>query len=129
MKKVLVLSLIAFVTTGLAMAKPKPVSDERSQERISREVRHELVMLPQYGIFDNLAYKVDGDTVVLMGQVKNAVLKDSAAKVVAHIEGVEKVENKIEILPPSFFDDRIRFSEARAIFRYDGLSRYSMGAV
>src|SRR5262249_14150108 len=102
---------------------------ERSQERISHEVREELVMLPQLSIFDNLAYQVDGETVTLTGQVRNPILKDSAEKVVKDIEGVKGVNNKIEVLPPSPSDDRIRRDVARAIFNDDRLFRYSMGAV
>jgi len=102
---------------------------QRMQDRISREVYHELVMLPQLTIFDNLQYKVDGGKVILMGQVENAILKDSAEKVVKKIEGVESVNNQIEILPPSPNDDRIRRQVARAIFNDERLFRYSMGSV
>jgi len=102
---------------------------QRMQDRISREVYHELVMLPQLTIFDNLQYKVDNGKVTLMGQVENAILKDSAEKVVKKIEGVESVNNQIEILPPSPNDDRIRRQVARAIFNDERLFRYSMGSV
>src|SRR6478735_2752967 len=102
---------------------------QRMQDRISHEVYHELVMLPQLTIFDNLQYKVDGDKVALMGQVRNAILKDSAEKVVKKIEGVESVDNQIEILPPSPTDDRVRRQVARALFNDDRLFRYSMGSV
>jgi len=102
---------------------------QRMQDRISREVFHELVMLPQLTIFDNLQYKVDGDKVTLMGQVQDAILKDSAEKVVKKIEGVESVNNQIEILPPSSNDDRIRRQVARALFNDERLFRYSMGSV
>lgn len=130
MKRVLLCSLSAILAASVASATGAPAAaDQRGQERITREVRHELVMLPQYSIFDNLAYKVDGGTVILMGQVKNAVLKDSAEKVVKDIEGVEQVENQIEILPPSFNDDRIRLRVARTVFNDARLFRYSMGAV
>ncbi|MBZ5504610.1 MAG: BON domain-containing protein [Acidobacteriia bacterium] len=102
---------------------------QRLQERISREVYHELVMLPQLSIFDNLQYKAEGSKVTLTGQVRNAILKDSAEKVVKKIEGVESVNNQIEILPPSPNDDRIRTQVARAIFNDERLFRYSMGSV
>jgi hyperosmotically inducible protein len=102
---------------------------QRSQDRISREVFHELVMLPQLTIFDNLQYKVDGDKVTLMGQVRNAVLKDAAEKSVKHIEGVDSVKNQIEVLPASGNDDRIRRQVARAIFNDERLFPYSMGSV
>jgi hyperosmotically inducible protein len=101
----------------------------RAQERITREVRHELVMLPHYSLFDNLQYQVNGDTVVLMGQVTKPVIKSEAEKQVKKIEGVEKVENRIEVLPPSPTDDRIRLEAARRIFSADGLYRYSLAAV
>jgi hyperosmotically inducible periplasmic protein len=102
---------------------------QRMQDRISREVFHELVMLPQLTIFDNLQYKVDGSKVTLMGQVRDAILKDSAEKAVKKIEGVEGVTNQIEILPPSPNDDLIRRQVAQAIFNDDRLFRYSMGSV
>jgi hyperosmotically inducible protein len=89
----------------------------------------ELVMLPQLSIFDNIAYKVEGGKVTLLGQVRNAVLKDEAQGAIKKIEGVDYVDNKIEILPPSSDDDRIRLQVARAIFNDDGLFRYSMGSV
>lgn len=100
------------------------------QERITREVRHELVMLPQLTIFDNLQYKVDGSKVTLLGQVRNAVLKDEAGSAVKKIEGVDQVDNKIEVLPASGNDDRLRLAVARALFGNDSpLFRYSMGAL
>jgi hyperosmotically inducible periplasmic protein len=104
-------------------------ADQRMQDRISREVFHELVTLPQLSIFDNLSYKVDGSTVTLMGQVRNAVLKDEAQQSIKGIEGVQKVNNQIQILPPSPNDDRIRRQVARAIFNDDRLFPYSMGSV
>jgi len=102
---------------------------QRMQDRISREVFHELVMLPQLTIFDNLQYKVDGSKVTLMGQVRNAILKDSAEKSVKRIEGVDTVNNQIEILPASGNDDRIRRQVARALFNDERLFQYSMGSV
>jgi len=102
---------------------------QRMQDRISREVYHELVMLPQLTIFDNLQYKVDGNKVTLTGQVRDAILKDSAEKTVKHIEGVDSVNNQIEILPASGNDDRIRREVARALFNDERLFRYSMGSV
>jgi len=65
----------------------------RSEDRITREVRHELVTLPYYGVFDNLAYRVDGGTVTLLGQVTRPTLKSDAGSVVKQIEGVDKVGN------------------------------------
>jgi hyperosmotically inducible protein len=99
------------------------------QDRITREVRHELVMLPYYGVFDNLAYRVDGTTVTLLGQVTKPTLKSDAGNVVKKIEGVEKVDNQIQVLPLSPMDDRIRVAEYRTIYGQPGLDRYAMQAV
>jgi hyperosmotically inducible protein len=99
------------------------------QDRISREVRHELVMLPYYGVFDNLAYNVNGAVVTLYGQVTNPTLKSDAGNVVKKIEGVTKVDNQIEVLPLSPMDDQIRRAAYRAIYSEASLSRYAMQAV
>jgi hyperosmotically inducible protein len=98
-------------------------------DRITKEVRHELVMLPYYGVFDNLAYRVDGTTVTLLGQVTRPVLKSDAEKVVKGIEGVTRVVNQIQVLPLSTMDDQTRVAEYRAIYGFQGLDRYAMQAV
>ena len=101
----------------------------KAPDRITREVRHELVMLPYYGVFDNLTYRVDGSSVTLMGQVTRPTLKSDAGNVVKNIEGVERVDNKIVVLPLSPMDDGIRMGTYRAIYGYPGLDRYGMQAV
>jgi hyperosmotically inducible periplasmic protein len=119
------LIILLTVTTGTKAS----AADQRQQDRITREVHHELVMIPQLSIFDNLAYKVEGNAVILLGQVRNAIIKDEAEQSVKKIEGVDRVVNNIEILPPSPMDDEIRRKVARAIFNDDRLFRYSMGAL
>jgi len=104
-------------------------ADQPAQDRIAGEVRHELVMIPQLSIFDNLAYKVDGNTVTLLGQVRNPIIKDEAQAAVKHIEGVEQVNNQIEVLPVSLNDDRIRRQVARAIFNQPRLFEYAVQPV
>jgi hyperosmotically inducible periplasmic protein len=104
--------------------------NQKSMDRLYKEVRHELVMLPFYGVFDNLSYKVDPDgTVTLFGQVARPTLKSDAENVVKHIEGVEKVVNNIEVLPTSINDDQIRRAAYRAIYGNDVLSMYQLRAV
>ena len=80
---------------------------------IMREVRHELVMLPWYSVFDNLGYSVNGYRVTLVGQVVRPSLKSDAEAAVKNIEGVESVDNQIEVLPLSPNDDQIRRAEYR----------------
>jgi len=99
----------------------------RSQERIQKEVRHELLMLPWFGVFDNISYKVDGYKVTLYGQVVRPSLKSDAENAVKHIEGVERVDNKIEVLPPSPMDDRLRIQLFHAIYGYEPLQKYALG--
>ncbi len=97
--------------------------------RIQREVRHELLSLSRYGVFDNIAYRVDGTQVTLMGQVTQPVLKDDAGTAVKGIEGVTRVNNDIEVLPLSDMDWGIRKAVYRAIYGDPGLSRYAYQAV
>jgi len=117
------------VNTRQNVSGTSPREQARDQNRISREVRHELLMLPYYSVFDDLRYSVQGNTVVLYGDVVNATLKGDSEKVVKKIEGVERVDNRINILPPSPNDDRIRRQMIRAIYGTDGLDRYSWSAV
>ena len=98
-------------------------------DKIVKEVRHELVMLPYYNLFDWLTYRVDGTKVTLFGQVTRPTLKSDAENVVKKIEGVDKVDNQIEVLPLSPNDDRIRRAVYRAIFSKAPLQRYQLGAV
>jgi hyperosmotically inducible protein len=114
------------VTSLSLIAQQTPPSD-RAVARIQKEVRHELLMLPYLGVFDNLAYKVDGYNVTLIGQVTRPTLKSDAENVVKKIEGVEKVDNQIEVLPPSPMDDQLRRRLYRAIYGFGSLQKYSLG--
>jgi hyperosmotically inducible protein len=104
-------------------------ASRRGQDRLIRQVRHELVMLPYYGVFDNLSYRVDGSTVTLMGQVTRPTLKSDAENVVKDVEGVERVVNNIEVLPLSPHDRDIRLAAYRAIYGHSNLNRYALQAV
>jgi hyperosmotically inducible protein len=123
------LTLIAFASLGIAQDQPaqRDQPSARSQERITKEVRHELLMLPYFGVFDNIAYKVEGDTVTLLGQVVRPSLKSDAGNSVKHIEGVEKVDNQIEVLPNSPMDDRIRRRLFHSIYGFGALEKYALG--
>src|SRR5260370_559707 len=107
----------------------KQRNEAKYREKLSKEVRHQLVMLPWYSVFDNLAYKVEGDKVTLYGQVTRPTLRSDAESVVKSIEGVATVVNNIEVLPLSPMDDQIRRAVYRAIYGDAGLSRYSIQAV
>lgn len=95
-----------------------------SEDKLIREVRHELIMLPYYNVFDNLTFGINGRTVTLNGQVVKGVTKSDAENAVKHIEGVEKVVNNIEVLPPSNQDDRIRRQVYNSIYSYGPLFKY-----
>ena len=127
---------ICFCILGLAIAGAQQRMADRAgqpgnpaQDRITREVRHELVMLPYYGVFDNLAYSVNGSTVTMYGQVTRPTLKTDAENAVKRIEGVTGVVNQIKVLPLSPLDDRIRIAEYRSIYSQPGLDRYALQAV
>jgi hyperosmotically inducible protein len=115
-------------TTALPQERQK-LGGTNPTARITRETLHQLLMIPYYSVFDNLAFQVNGDTITLTGQVVNPVVKSDAEDAVKHIEGVEKVVNNIEVLPLSPNDDRIRHQVYRSVYGFDGLSKYSWGAV
>lgn len=122
----------AQATTASARARARAARQRdpaKIQARLQREVRHVLVMLPYYSVFDNLEYQIQGDKVTLSGQVVRPVLKSDAEAAVKKIEGVEAVKNNIEVLPLSPFDDRIRLAVYRAIYSDPALERYALQAV
>ena len=101
----------------------------QAQARIEREVRHELLMIPQYGVFDNLAYQVNGYDVTLTGSVTQPIIKASAERAVKSIEGVEKIDNKIVVLPVNTADNQIRLAVYRAIYGSSALERYALQSI
>jgi hyperosmotically inducible periplasmic protein len=122
-------SNIGAPTAWGAAANRSPQSAPEDQAGLSREVRHVLVLLPFYSVFDNLAYKVEGNKVTLLGQVVRPVLKDDAEKAVKSVQGVESVDNQIEVLPTSPMDDQIRRAEYRAIYSKPSLQMYEVRSV
>lgn len=119
-------AFFVFLTVAaLVLAQPS----DKGTQRIIKEVRTELVMMPFYGVFDNLSFRIEGGSVTLMGQVTRPTLKSEAENRVKRIEGVERVVNNIEVLPLSPNDDRIRLAVFRAIFGHPTLQQYTLRAV
>ena len=98
-------------------------------ENLSRTVHHQLLMLPYYSVFDNLAYTINGSEVTLSGQVVRPSLKEHAEAAVKSIEGVSSVVNTIEVLPKSPADDELRRDVYRAIFEDAALKEYAVEPV
>jgi hyperosmotically inducible protein len=98
------------------------------QQHLAQEVRHQLLLLPRYTVFDNLAYRVDGENVLLTGTVTDPSKKSDAEGAVKGIEGVAKIDDQIKVLPPSPMDDQLRRAEFRAIYSFNGLDRYGFQA-
>ena len=115
------LAILVFSFTSVSA---QNFSANKSERTVEQKIFKKLLSLPYYGVFDHIAYKVDGGTVTLYGNVNNGVNKSSAANVVKRIEGVERVVNNINILPPSSFDNSIRYQLVRTIANRGGLYRY-----
>ncbi|MBZ5514426.1 MAG: BON domain-containing protein [Acidobacteriia bacterium] len=128
-KRIPTIVLGTLVAASALSAQTKHGVPERASERIAREVRHEIVMLPYYGVFDNITFAVQGYNVTLMGYVTRPVLKKDAENVVKRIEGVEQVVNRIEVLPPSSMDDGLRLQLYRAIYGHPPLEKYAMPVI
>ena len=127
-KELLIVAAVMLAIATPSVAAQKEVSPQ-AVDRIQKEVRHEILMLPYFDVFDNIAFKVDGDDVTLFGQVTRPTLKTDVERVVKTIEGVEKVDNQIEVLPVSPNDDRLRLRLFRAIYGFNALQRYALPVV
>lgn len=125
----LVLALVSFA--GMQSAQAATAASTKHPSSMTDQVRRSLATLPWYGVFDNLAFQVNGTEVTLLGQLtsEHAVTKDDAENAVRHIPGITRVVNQIEVLPPSPFDNQIRRAEYRTIFSQADLGRYTMGAL
>ena|SRR5215469_17312284 len=117
----------AMMAVALALSAQATLSDG-GRERLQRQVRHELNMLPYGNVFDYLTFTIDADgNVTLNGDVTNPVVKSSAGNVVKRVEGVEHVDNQIRVLPVSFMDDGLRLRLFRTIYGYPALQKYALG--
>jgi hyperosmotically inducible protein len=121
------LALVAALAISATAVVAAPASSPQGDARTANKVRKELVTLPYYGVFDNLAYKIEGGTVTLYGQVVDAVTRKDAENRVKKIEGVDRVVNNIQVLPLSGMDNSIRVRTYRTIARTGSLYRYFMG--
>src|SRR3982074_2980323 len=120
---------IPVLTNGHIRQTAKDTQETKSSQNLVREVRHQLLLLPYYTVFDNLAFKVDGDHVTLEGQVTRPTLKSDAEAAVKSIEGISGVTNNIEVLPPSPMDDQLRRALYRAIYGDPQLSKYGWSSM
>ena len=126
--------LLPLLLFGIGLARaaqdaPSHRGARNSDAFLKREVLHELTMVPWYSVFDILQYTVNGNDVTLMGAVTNPTVKTDAENAVKKIEGVEKVIDQVEVLPPSPSDDQIRRAEYLAIYFQGPLSRYGLGSL
>jgi hyperosmotically inducible protein len=125
-------ALVAPIVIAAALPWAAPEDSKKQQgERpnLVKEVRHQLLLLPYYSVFDNLVYRIDGDTVTLEGQVVRPTLKSDAEAAVKSIPGIGTVVNRIEVLPVSPMDDEIRRAVYRAIYSDPSLSKSGYSSV
>lgn len=127
-----------FLCVGLGFASPcaqapgagkPPGTDDKNSPPLAREVRHQLLTLPYYSVFDNIGFSLEGNKVTLYGQVVRPSLKKNAEAEIKSLEGIDFVLNRIEVLPASPGDDELRRSIYRAIFEDSSLSRYAVDAL
>jgi len=123
-------TLLAFSAISANSFTHSPQRDEKKMRaNLTREIRHQLLLLPNYSVFDNLQFKIDGDKVTLLGQVSRPSLKSDAEHAVKSLEGVAKIDNQIEVLPTSPMDDQLRRAVYHAIYGENALWRYGMSAL
>lgn len=116
----------AAMSVGLVSLAAQTAPADVTVQRMARSIQKEIVTLPNYGVFDDLNFGIRADGgVVLRGFASRPTLKDSAERVVKGIEGVTAVENKIQVLPLSPNDDRIRAGVYARVYGHTALSRYN----
>jgi hyperosmotically inducible periplasmic protein len=120
------LTLLGLITIA---ARPQDSANSREQSSITREVYHQLELLPRLTVFDNIGFSVNGTTVTLTGQVTQPVKKSDAESAVKSVEGVSNVQDNIEVLPLSPMDQRLREAEFRAIYSFPSLQKYAWYSV
>ncbi|MGB6199601.1 MAG: BON domain-containing protein [Candidatus Acidiferrales bacterium] len=119
---------VAFGGASVAQAAPAAKSP-KAPTTLTSQVDHALSMLPRYTVFDNIAFKVKGTKVILLGQVTEPVKKEDAENAAKGVSGVTQVVNKIQVLPLSPMDDQTRQAEFHAIYDYPSLQRYGLGSL
>jgi hyperosmotically inducible protein len=118
----------ALVAGAQASTKPAPTLP-RTDEDLAKSVRHEILMYPNYSLWDDINFRVQNGNVELLGSVNQPYKKSDLQKIIQHVPGVTAVTNELKVLPLSSMDDRLRLQIARAIYRDPVLSRYAQGAV
>jgi hyperosmotically inducible protein len=130
-KRIGVVLLGLFLMAGgwAGTARAQKGTEPASRQNLIKELRHQLLLLPYYSVFDNVSFRVDRDTVTLEGQVVRPTLKSDAESAVKSIEGVSAVVNNIEVLPVSPMDDSVRRAVYRALYGDAVLSKYAYSSV
>jgi hyperosmotically inducible protein len=122
-------AMVLAIILALTAAGSSAFAQGKGFTTVEREVRHELVLIPNLTVFDNLVFSVNGGVVTLSGQVHNPTIKTEAERVVKGVDGVTQVVNNLQVLPLSSNDDQIREAEYRAIYGYPTFYKYAQGAL
>ncbi|MEZ2348156.1 BON domain-containing protein [Terriglobus sp. RCC_193] len=138
MKKILLWTITAALCAGQGIvaqqqAAATPQQQEYNQktwapedaQRIVQQVRHELLSLTNYGVFDSLSFSIQGKSIVLRGYASRPTLKSDAERAVKKIQGVASVVNQIKVLPNSPFDDQIRVGVYTRVYSNAVLRKYT----
>jgi hyperosmotically inducible protein len=119
---------LAMMASALAFSARNASASMPTTVTIEKQVRHELNMLPYGNVFDYMTFTVDANgNVTLSGEVTDPVVKSAAGNVAKRVGGVEHVDNQIQVLPVSFFDNGLRVRLFRTIYGYPGLQKYELG--
>jgi osmotically-inducible protein OsmY len=127
-KRIAAIAFCLSLSAPVGRTQQQPTTPDAKQQeilRIAKDVRKQIVTLPQYGVFDAVHFAIQGRTVILRGKASRPTLKSGAENVVKKVEGVERVENQIEVLPLSPNDDRIRAAVYASVYGYPALQRYT----
>jgi hyperosmotically inducible protein len=85
-------------------------------QQVARQAYHEVLMYYAYGLFDYVVPEVHNGTLTVNGYVTQPFMKVDLGRILSRVKGVTALQNNLEVLPNSQFDDRLRLQLARAIY-------------
>lgn len=116
-------NLIAAAAAVLTLSAPAWAADTGNLA-LFRQVQKQVLQYPHFTIFDTVNTQIDNGVVTLTGRVTMPYKRSDIEKRVARVQGVSRVDDRIEVLPASQFDDQLRFGIARAIYRHPAFQMY-----
>jgi len=121
----MVTRLMAVALMLLALAAPARAAGDDANLQVFRDVQKQVLQYPHFTIFDSVNAEIENGVVTLHGKVTMPYKRNDIEKRIAKVDSVSQVNNRIEVLPVSQFDDELRLRIARAIYGNSNFWHYA----